>query len=66
MSVQALLLDGWLSDGVGSAVPNIFPNVQSKFAPIKVLLEYNHGFLHTKVSYDPTVVRLLNHLGTLT
>lgn len=37
-SVHSLLLDGWLSDGTGSAGSNIFPNIQSKFWPIKVLL----------------------------
>ena len=37
-SVHTLLLDGWLGDGAGSAGSNIFPNIQSEFGPIKVLL----------------------------
>lgn len=37
-SVQVLLLDGWIGDGACSTESDIFPNIQSEFWPIKVLL----------------------------
>ena len=64
-SVQSLLLDGWFCNGTNNAGSNIFSNILSEYWPIKILLRYFHSFLHTKVSCDPTVMHLLNHLGML-
>ena len=50
---------------VQAAKDYIFPYIKLDFRPIKVILQYNHSFLHTKVSCDLTVVHLPNQLGTL-
>ena len=60
-----MLLDGWLGNGIGSAIFDILADVLSMFWPIKMFLKNDHSFIHTKMSYHPTVVGFPNHLCTL-
>ena len=60
-----MLLDGWFGNGVGNVGFNVPPNILTKVQPIKIILKYFHYFLYSKLSNDPTIVRLPNDLGTL-
>lgn len=60
-SVQALLLNGWLgdgigSDGIGSVISDIFSNSVSKFWPKKLFLQYFQCLRNTKVYSNPTLM----------
>jgi hypothetical protein len=65
-SIEALLLDGRFVNGASSARLDVLPDILLKVRPIEILLQYYHGFLNPKMPSDSTVVRLPNHLGTLT
>jgi hypothetical protein len=65
-SIEALLLDGRFNNGASSAGLDVLPDILSKVRPIEILLQYCHGFLDPEMPSDLTVVRLPNHLGTLT
>jgi hypothetical protein len=65
-SIEALLLDGQFGNGARSAGLDVLPDILPKVQPIEIILQYYHGFLDPEMPSDPTVVRLPNHLGTLT
>ena len=64
-SIEALILDGWFGNGVGSARSDVLIDVLSKVQPIEILLQYCHCFLDPEMPSNSTVVRFPNHLGML-
>lgn len=64
--VQPILLNGRLSDGVGSTRSDILADILLELWPIKILLQYYHDFFHAKVSYHLSVMVFPNHLFSLT
>jgi hypothetical protein len=65
-SIEAFLLDGRFGNGPSSAGLDVLPDILLKVWPIEIILQYCHGFLDPEMPSDPIVVRLPNHLGTLT
>jgi len=51
-SIQALILNDWLGYGTGSVGLDMFSNVLFEIWSIKILLQYCHCLIYTKVSCD--------------
>jgi hypothetical protein len=64
-STKAFLIDGFFGNGASNEGLDVLPNILSKDRPIEILLQYGHSFLDPEMPSEPTVVCLLNHLGTL-
>ena len=64
-SIEALLLDGQLGNGAGSAGFDVLPDILSKIQPIEILLKYCHYFLNPEIPSELTVGHFPYHLGTL-
>jgi hypothetical protein len=51
-----MFLDGWLGNGIGSAVYDVLVNILSKLHPMKIILQYFHCLFYTKMSHFPSVM----------